>query len=144
MNIPRKVGVRLGICEGAIYIIKRQSDLKEHYYVVLNKNPLSDDKVILVSATTQHAKEVLYNEQNRFRRDTIVKISEYESKYIKQESTFNCVRATPQTLEDLEKSLTFKRVEYTGNIIERDILNRLQEATLRSTRLAKKHHKYLI
>ena len=143
MRIPRELQVRFGIAPGAVYVIEKNGDVHEHYFVVLNLDPRQDENILLVSATTKHINEEAYITRLQFGQDTLVKIVDSESAVIKKESTFNCNRYIDPTLEQLCSSIHFKRVEYVGGVIEPSILDKLREATLLSPRLRKKYRKYL-
>jgi hypothetical protein len=135
--------VRFGIAPGAVYIIEKDGDVHEHYFVVLNLDPKSDENVVLVSATTKHENEQRYIALRQFGESTLVKINTNESTVITRESTFNCNRYIAPTLADLCNSITLKRVEYVGAVIEPVILERLREATLLSPRLVTKYRRCL-
>lgn len=90
MHIPRELQVKFGIAPGAVYVIEKQGDVHEHYFVVLNLNPKDDENIILVSATTKHSNEEAHITRLQFGQDTLVKIADSESFVIKRESTFNC------------------------------------------------------
>jgi bifunctional DNA-binding transcriptional regulator/antitoxin component of YhaV-PrlF toxin-antitoxin module len=137
--IPREVLIRYGIQPGAVFVIQEQNDKKEHYFVVLNQNPKTDHSVILVSATTKHYKEKQYIETWHFSEDTLVVIEDGQSQIITKKSTFNCNRYRPRSLDKLCTGVDYKLIEYTGKVIEEDILRHLRAATLCSPRLVKKY-----
>jgi hypothetical protein len=143
ISIPREIQVRYGIQRGAVFRIQRTHDKKEHYCVVLNDNPSKDPEIILVSATTKHLKERTFNNAWEFAEDTLVIIEDGQSSAIVRKSTFNCNRYKHPTLNDLCSSVDYKRVEYTGKVIEENIFQELRSAILRSKRLIKRHRKYL-
>jgi hypothetical protein len=139
MDIPREMQVRFGIAPGAVYIIEKDGDVHEHYFVVLNLDPKNDENILLVSATTKHQNEQRYIALRQFGESTLVKVGANESAVITKESTFNCNRYIDPTLGDLCNSITMKRVDYIGAVIEPAILEKLREATLQSPLLRAKY-----
>lgn len=135
--------IKYGIQSGAVFFIQKPHDKKGHYHIVLNQNPQTDQEIILVSATKQLYKEKRYNEIWGYDEDTLIIIEDGQSKMITQKSAFNCNRYKHFPLDDLVTAVDFKRVDYTGMVIEQSILQQLRTATLRSPRLTKKYHPYL-
>jgi len=140
MDVPREVQVKFGLEAGSIYIIKKDGDVREHFFVVLNINPTSEEVVLLVCASTVHQREPDYlpRIENTFGIETIVHISAGESKIINKDSTFDCNRIYNPTVEQLCTSVEYTKIEYVGKI-EEQILEKLRVATLLSPRLKKKY-----
>jgi hypothetical protein len=140
MDLPREYQVGFGIEPGAIFLIEKDGDKNEHYFVVLNLDPKTDTAIILVCASTVHQRypDYIARVERRFGVGTVVHIQAGESAIISRDSTFDCNKIEHPTLEKLRTSVEYKRMRRMGKI-EQPILDRLRAAALKSPTLEKKY-----
>ncbi len=138
MNIPRDAIISHTLEPGATYLLEIDGIPLQHYFVVLNYNPVTDEAIVLVNATTQHTSEAYHIVRTKLPYDTLVYIPQGQSSILPQASTFNCNVYQAFTKDEMENNPKIRSMTYIG-IMEADILNRLRAGFLASPRVRSKH-----
>jgi hypothetical protein len=142
--IPPKVKISSTIKPGSAYyfIGTNFQSTEPHYFVILNKDPLSSMSLIVVNATSKVSKREAYITSRNLPTETLVKVTRAECSFLKIDSAFDCNypgEYTPQELIDCCNTSVF---EYKGDVSDA-ILKKLQKGLLASP-LVKKESKKLV
>ena len=100
--ISNEVKIRAGIEQGCVYNFSPLVGVYNHYYVVLNKNPKSDDEIYLAPFTTKKEKVLKMIELARLDLKTCVEVTKSDCSFLLHKSTvIDCNRVISTTVEDL-------------------------------------------
>lgn len=141
--IPPEIQIRATIKEGTIYYFKEETFVSEepHFFVILNRNPLTDEVLILVNATTQIQKRELA--RRGLPSQTLVRICPTECPVLREESLFDCNSITEKSLDSLVEKLSNDDLKICTQVLSEDMLLKLKNGVLESP-LTKRSHKKLI
>jgi len=101
--ISNNAKIRIGIKQGNIYNFSPKSGVGNHYYIVLNKNPKTDEQVFFVYFTTKKQKVVDFIKIRNFDILTMVEIKKGECSFLSKrgETCVNCNYVFGCKLEEL-------------------------------------------
>lgn len=109
MEIPARVRILGAIKTGSVFYFEEEaiSSTEPHYFVVLNKNPHTEEVLVLVCASSQVDKRKQVIQRLGFPLETLVFVSPTEYPLFTKDTVIDCNRAyekTPQSLiEKLEQ-----------------------------------------
>lgn len=138
MDIPREASVQFTLSPGAAYLLAIDGIPKQHYFVVLNYNPQTDEAILLVNATTGFENEAFYVIGKKLPHETLVCVKKGASKILPENSTFNCNSYKAYTYNEFIGGGGISRLRYMG-VIETSILEELRNGFLASPLVKKKH-----
>jgi|GEM_PF-1676984 len=126
MDLPSDLVCRYILVPGGAFRAKIEEGAKYRYYFVLNANPLMDNIILLVTATTKIAEH-----RRKYQTDVLVEIDPTQYKPLEQKSLVNCEFARayhrPHLEAKLRKALAQKKLEILEPLPEK-ILRRLRDA----------------
>lgn len=143
MQIPPEVHIRATIKEGAIYYFIEDSfgSKEPHFFVVLNRNPLTDEILILVNATTKIEKR--REARKRLPPETLVEISSVDCSVLRENSLIDCNSITEKTVDTLIEKLGKSELRVCFEMLKPELLQRLREGVLASPIVIRAHKELL-
>jgi len=101
--IGNNIKVKTGIEQGCIYNFSPKDGVSNHYYMVLNKNPKTDDEIYLAPFTSKKEKILKFIEYAKLDRKTFVDIPDKECTFLPRpkEGGIDCSRPIEVTLTKL-------------------------------------------
>jgi hypothetical protein len=90
--IPNKVKVQIGIRQGSVYNFSPKDGVPNHYFIVLNKEPKTDNEIYLASFTSNKKGTLNYIKHFNLDVRTFVEIEEKNCSFLPKpkESCINC------------------------------------------------------
>ena len=132
MRIPPDVAIKATIRPGSVYYFPEDSFNTEqpHYFIVINKAPLTETLIILVCASSQIDKV-------RARRvacppDTLVEIKPEQYSDFRVNSIIDCNYVLEKSIEQLVEKLIDRKLVLKGEM-EMKIVEQLREGVLNSS-----------
>lgn len=126
MDLPSDLVCRYILVPGGAFRAKIEEGAKYRYYFVLNANPLTDNIILLVTATTKIAEH-----RSKYQTDVLVQIDPTQYKPLEQKSLVNCEFARayhrPHLEAKLQQAFAQKKLEILDPLPEA-ILRRLRDA----------------
>lgn len=118
------------IVPGSVYYFHdaRLSSTQSHYFVVLNKNPLTDSVLLLVCSTSRVDSA---RSRRHLRRETLVEVSPAEYSEFTVQSMFDCNTVFDLSLSELQRKYDAGRLRVKLNI-GASILEKLRDAVIES------------
>jgi hypothetical protein len=145
VQMPNDVRVKIGIKQGQVYNFSPASDVDNHYFVVLNKNPKDDKEIHLVYFTSKKEKVLKFIEIRNLDRRTCVDVGETECGFLprKENSGINCNNVLSIDIEKLIVLIDESEGSCCYPAIEDSFLKRVIEG-VKMSRLVKPIVKELI
>jgi hypothetical protein len=145
MEIPARVRILASIQIGSVYYFQEEQvqSTEPHYFVVLNKNPRSEDFLILVCASSQVEKRKQIIQKLGFPPETLVFISPKEFPLFTKETVVDCNRAFEKTAQLLINKLEQGKLGVCTEIMPIEIVRKLVKGILASTQISKNVQKVL-
>jgi hypothetical protein len=140
MDIPARVQILAGIRTGAVYYFTEESfqSSEPHYFIVLNKNPRTDELLILVCASSQVEKRTEVAKKLGFPTETLVIISPPEFPLFKKQTIIDCNRALERTSQSLIEKLEQGKLKICTELMPISIVEKLILGVLASSQVSKK------
>lgn len=122
--------LKLGLRAGSVYYFEARElhSLEPHYFVVVNRDPLGSQLVLLTVFSSQLEKIRL---RNRARPETVVEISPVEYAELKVASAVDCNDIFRRSLDEMAGLVRQRRVRYQHDL-PADVLKRVRDAILAS------------
>jgi len=119
------------IREGSVFYFSEETFTTDapHYFVVLNKSPLTDPSIILVVAVTLDIKVVERIEKTNLPRETYVDINPDDCSFLKSSTLFDCNNIFTKSIDELAEKLNQKKLKII-NRIENPIIERIKKGVL--------------
>lgn len=145
MDISARVRILAGIQTGSVYYFEEEelSSTEPHYFVVLNKDPQTDELLILVCASSQVEKRKQIAQKLGFSSETLVVISPSDYALFTKETVIDCNRAFEKTAQSLIDKLEQKKLHICTELMSEDIIQKLVGGIIASTQIAEKIKKIL-
>ena len=145
MEISARIRILAGIHTGSVYYFEEEqlSSPEPHYFVVLNKNPRTEEILILVCASSQVEKRRQMAQILGFSPETLVVISPSEYTLFTKETVIDCNRAFERTAQSLIDKLEQGKLKVCTELMPKDIVRRLVCGILASTQIAEDVQKML-
>ncbi len=131
---------------GSVYYFQeeRLSSDEPHYFIVLNRNPRTEEFLILVSASSQVDKSKRIAKYLRFPEKTLVVVSPSEYPTFKKESVINCNSIFEKTTQSLIDKLEKKQLKLCERLMPKEIIEKLIGGTLASDQVSERVRKMLL
>ena len=145
MEIPSHIRILAGIKAGSVFYFEEEqlSSTEPHYFIVLNKNPRTEEFLILVCASSQVEKRKQVAKRLGFPDETLIVISPSEYALFSKETVIDCNRAFEKTPQSLIDKLEQGKLKVCAELMPDDIVKRLVNGVLTSTQIAEKIQKLL-
>lgn len=131
MDISDEIKLKVTIKQGVVYyfVHPTMDSTEPHYFVVLNKDPLSDEVILLTCATSQVDKVV--SRRKNVSSDTLVILDKKDCDFLSKETIFDCNSLKSCSVDLLVGKLSAGKLKIVGNVTE-DVLEKLLDAVLAS------------
>ena len=145
MDISARIQILAGIRTGAVYYFIEDSfpSSEPHYFVVLNKNPRTDELLILVCASSQVDKRIEIAKKLGFPTETLVIISPSEFSLFKKQTVIDCNRALEKTSRSLIEKLEQGKLKICTELMPVSIVEKLILGVLASSQVSEKVQRIL-
>jgi hypothetical protein len=145
MNIPAKVRILAGIQTGSVYYFEeeRLSSTEPHYFVVLNKNPRTEELLVLVCASSQIKKRKQIARKLGFSPKTLVVISPSEYPPFTKDTVIDCNGVFEKTAQSLIDKLEQGKLKVCTEFMSESIVQGLVQGIIASTQISEKVKKML-
>lgn len=105
IDIPADIAIRSVLKSGAVFYFAEEtfSSDEPHFFIVLNKNPLGDSVIFMVSTTSKVEERTNWAERAGVSAETLVKVDGSRCSFLTKSSVMNCndiVRKPLQSLID--------------------------------------------
>ncbi len=132
MELPPQV-LRKILKPGSVFYFAHQESTGEdpHYFVILNKDPQTNELLVLVNATTKIEKRRFFISHRGLPAGTLVVLKPEEAPFLKKESAFDCNYPRLIPVEDLIGKFKMKELKMRGEA-GISIVERLRKAVLAS------------
>jgi hypothetical protein len=130
LELPPQV-IRKILKPGSVFYFAHQESTGDepHYFVILNKDPQTDELLILVNATTKIEKRRSYISRNGLPDGTLVVLKPEDAPFLKKESAFDCNYPRMIPVGDLVEKFRTKELKLRGEA-DATIVEQLRNAVL--------------
>ena len=138
--IPEKIET------GSVYYFQeeRLSSDEPHYFIVLNRNPRTEDFLMLVCASSQVDKRKRIARSLGFPKETLVVIPMSEYPTFKKESVIDCNRIFEKTIQSLIEKMENNQLKICEKLMPKEIVERIISGTLASDQVSERIRKMLL
>lgn len=138
MEIPARVRLLAGIQSGSVYYFEDDqiASPEPHYYIVLNKNPRTEELLILVISTSQVEKRRQVAHRLGFPEETLVVVSPTEYTHFTKETAINCNNVFEKPVQSLVEKLESGRLRICTELMSDEIVQRIIAGVLVSTQVS--------
>jgi len=145
MDIPPNIRILATIQTGSVYYFEEEelSSDEPHYFVVLNKNPRTEEFLILVCASSQIEKRQQIAQRLGFAPETQVIITPSEYIIFSKDTIIDCNRVFEKTSQTLIEKLEQSKLKVCTEMMPDDIIQKLTTGVLVSTQISEKIKKLL-
>ncbi len=139
MDIPAQVRVVAGIQTGSVFYFEEDtiSSSEPHYFVVLNRNPQTEEILILAIASSQVEKRKNIVGKLGFPLETLVEIAPEEYPLFTKSTVIDCNRAFEKSIQSLTEKLENGKLKVCDEIMSAEIVKKIVEGMLISTQISK-------
>ena len=137
VRTPPEVAIKATIRPGSVYYFPEDSFNTEepHYFIVINRDPLSDTVVILVCASSKIDKVKV--RRVAFPSNTLVEISPTQYCDFKVDSIIDCNYVLEKNIEQLVEKLSDGKLALKSEM-DIEIIDQLREGVLHSSVIEKR------
>lgn len=145
MDVPARIRIEAGIKTGSVYYFGEEqlSSLEPHYFIILNKNPRTDEFLILVCASSQVEKRKQIIKRLGFPQETLVFISPSEYPIFTKKTVVDCNRVFEKTIDSLVGKLEQGKLGVCTEVIEDQIVNKLIQGVMVSGQVSEQVKKMI-
>ena len=145
MDIPAHVHILATIRAGAIYYFKEEklTSSEPHYFVVLNKNPRTEEVLILVCASSQVEKRSHIVQKLGFKTETLVFVSPDECSLFSKTTVIDCNTVFEKTSQSLINKLQQEKLKICTETMPVAIVEKLIKGVLISSQVSEKTKRLL-
>lgn len=131
--IDPSIKVKSTIREGSVFYFAGDGFKEKipHYYVVLNSNPLTDEVLLLVFASSFGEGLYLKINNSPYPAETFIDVTPEQCSLLKRVSIFDCNRVFEKNIEMVVEKLSNNKLKICG-CIEIEVLKRLRNGVLLS------------
>lgn len=140
MEISADIRILATIQTGSVYYFVEESISSKgpHFFVVLNRNPRTEECLILVCASSQVEKRKNIAEKLGFPPETLVSISPVEYPLFTKLTIIDCNRAFEKTSQSLVDKLQSGKLRVCTEIMPENIIQALIRGILASSQVSEK------
>lgn len=127
MEITSRIRILATIKTGSVYYFEEDelSSDEPHYFVILNKNPLTEEFFILVCASSNVEKRRRIIRLLGLPQETLVFVSPSECSIFSRDTVIDCNRVFEKGSEALIKKLDENKLKICTEVMPCDILQKL-------------------
>lgn len=131
---------------GSVYYFQDEgiSSNEPHYFIVLNRNPRTEEFLILVCVSSQVDKRRRIAKFLKFPEKTLVIVSPSEYPRFTKESVVDCNRIFERTTQSLIDKLEKKKLKLCDQLMPKEVVQKLVSGTLASNLTSEKIRKMLL
>ncbi len=146
MKIPAHIRILATIQPGSIYYFEEEqlSSPEPHYFIVLNKDPLTEEFLILVCASSQVEKRRQIAIKLGFPKETLVFVSPSECSLFTKDTVIDCNRVFEKTSQSLIEKLEQENLKVCAEVIATEIIAKLIQGVLASSQVSEKIQQLLL
>jgi len=139
-------GIPETIETGSVYYFEeeRLSSGEPHYFIVLNRNPRTEDFLIFVCASSQVGKRKRIAHFLKFPDRTLVTVLPSEYPQFSKETIIDCNRVFEKTIQSLIKKETEGKLKSCKDLMPREIVGKLISGVLASDQISESVRKILL
>lgn len=139
MDIPVQVRVVAGIQTGSVFYFEEESisSNEPHYFVVLNRNPKTEEILILAIASSQVEKRKSIVVKLGFPVETLVEIVPEEYPLFTKNTVIDCNRAFEKSIQSLTEKLENGKLKVCDEVMPAEIVSKVTGGMLASTQISK-------
>src|SRR3989344_1994465 len=128
MDIPAAIRILGAIQSGSVFYFEEETlnTTDAHFFVVLNKDPRTEELLILVVASSQVERRKEIAKKLGFPAETLVLVSPAECPLFTKETLIDCNRAFEKTPQSLIEKLEVGRLRVCTEIISANIVQKLK------------------
>jgi hypothetical protein len=140
MEIPARVRILGAIRTGSVFYFEEEaiSSAEPHFFVVLNKNPRTEEVLVLVCASSQVEKRKQAIQRLGFPATTLVFVSPTEYVLFKKDTVIDCNRAYEKTPQSLVEKLEQGKLKVCTEIMAEAIVQQLLQGVMASPQVAER------
>src|SRR3989344_4970539 len=129
MDIPAQVRILATMKTGSVYYFEEEqlSSTEPHYFVVLNKEPRTEEFLILVCASSQVEKRRQTIQKLGFPQETLVFVSSTDYRLFRRDTVIDCNRAFEKTARSLIEKFEENRLMVCTDIMPEEIVQKLMQ-----------------
>lgn len=105
-----------------------------HNLVILNHNPMTDEVLILVCATSDVASRVNWVKRSGFPSETLVIVDQNDCDFLKRESVFNCNDVIKSSVDVVCSKYKDKKLKFKGCVND-EIIQKMHNGVIASPRV---------
>ena len=147
MDIPADVHIHSTLQSGCVYYYEENSpeflSAEPHYFVVLNKDPITDALLILVCASSQIQKRKNWVEDMGYPEETLVFISPDHYQGFSKDTVIDCNTIFQKTIDDIIEKRRETKLRVCPEIMPQEIVKQLRQGVIASPRIARSYKKLL-
>lgn len=145
MDISAAIRVMGAIQSGSVFYFEEETlnTTDAHYFVVLNKDPRTEELLILVVASSQVERRKEIVDKLGFPAETLVCVSPTEYPLFTRETVVDCNRAFEKTPQSLIEKLEAGRLRVCTEVMSDDIVRKLKAGIAASTQITEDIKKLL-
>jgi len=131
---------------GSVYYFKEKgiSSTEPHYFIVLNKNPRTEEFLMLVCASSQVEKRKRIIKFLGFPEKTLVVVSPSEYPTFTKDSVTDCNRIFEKTIQSLIEKLEKGQLQPCEALMPKEVVQKLISGALASNQVSEKVRKMLL
>ena len=145
MDISARVRILASIKTGSVYYFEEEklSSTEPHYFIVLNKNPRTEEILILVCASSQVEKRQQIAQKLGFSNETLVVVSPSDYSLFIKDTIIDCNNAFEKTAQSLIDKLEEGKLGVCTELMPTEIVQKLIKGVIMSTQIAENIQKML-
>lgn len=138
IDIPANVRIKASIRRGAVYYFAdtQLKSTEPHYFVVLNRQPLVADFLLLLVTSSQVKKRQNFARSRDFPSETLVVISPTECSLFNKETVIDCNQVFQKTIESLVEKLKTDKLKVCVDVLAPEIVDKLVTGVLASSQVS--------
>jgi len=144
ISINPEIQIRATIKPGSVFLFANEDyyNSTPHYHIALNKEPLSDNVILLVCAVTFDSDVLCNIDQSPFPDETYVSVTPNQCNLFNNISMIDCNRVKEKSIDKLIEKLSNNELKMIDKI-EVELLEKLREATILSPAVEERLKKML-
>lgn len=145
MEMSAEVRIMAAIQSGSVFYFEEETlnTTDAHYFVVLNKDPRTEELLILVVASSQVERRKEIANKLGFPAETLVFVSPIEYPLFTKDTVIDCNRAFEKTSQSLIEKLEANRLRVCTEVMSADIVQKLKAGIAASTQITENIKKLL-
>ena len=146
MYISPRIRILATIKTGSVYYFQDEelSSADSHYFVVLNKDPRTEEFLILVCASSQIEKRRHIIQKLGFPQETLVFVSPVHYKIFRKDTVIDCNRVFEKTSASLIEKLEQDKLRVCSEMMPESIIKSLIQGVLASNQISEKVKRMLL